>query len=248
MSDEIRYETVEDPEIERLEPTAIEPTGDAEKGAMLGGVGGLVAGAMAGSVTGPGGAVVGAIIGGVIGAAASGAAVAAVDKIDDDTKFSGLPDDMDFQDGPDREPTITDRSRLNREEVAPPLDSIPAASEAPLGVGMPEAIAMTEPATVSTFASADVPPPIPSNAEVASYAEPANLPIDRGGVSGDAEIPGTAPFTDTGLIDGGWDRDSDANQIDVNPAAAMPSESERRSSGYAYADNPEDDLQDRKSE
>ncbi len=66
------------------------PSGDAEKGAALGGVGGLVTGAMAGSVAGPVGMVVGALIGGVAGAAASGAAVAAVDRVDNDNTVSGL--------------------------------------------------------------------------------------------------------------------------------------------------------------
>ncbi len=66
------------------------PTGDAEKGAALGGIGGAVTGLAAGAVLGPVGAVVGAIIGGVSGAVASGAAVAAVDRIDNDNTVSGL--------------------------------------------------------------------------------------------------------------------------------------------------------------
>lgn len=66
------------------------PTGDAEKGAALGGIGGAVTGAVAGAVAGPGGAVLGAVIGGVAGAVASGAAVGAVDRVDNDNTVSGL--------------------------------------------------------------------------------------------------------------------------------------------------------------
>ena len=66
------------------------PTGDAEKGATLGGVGGAVTGAIAGAMAGPVGAVAGAIIGGVAGAVASGAAVAAVDRHDNDNTISGV--------------------------------------------------------------------------------------------------------------------------------------------------------------
>lgn len=66
------------------------PSGDAEKGAALGGIGGAVTGLAAGAAAGPVGAVLGAIIGGVAGAAASGAAVAAVDRIDNDNTVSGL--------------------------------------------------------------------------------------------------------------------------------------------------------------
>jgi len=66
------------------------PTGDAEKGAALGGIGGAVTGLAAGAAAGPVGAVLGAVIGGVAGAAASGAAVAAVDRIDNDNTISGL--------------------------------------------------------------------------------------------------------------------------------------------------------------
>ncbi len=68
------------------------PSGDAEKGAALGGVGGAVTGALAGSAAGPIGTVVGAIIGGVAGAGASGAAVAAVDRMDNDNTVSGIGD------------------------------------------------------------------------------------------------------------------------------------------------------------
>jgi len=66
------------------------PTGDAEKGAVMGGLGGAAVGAAAGAMTGPGGAVLGAVIGGVAGAVASGAAVGAVDKVDNDNTVSGL--------------------------------------------------------------------------------------------------------------------------------------------------------------
>jgi len=66
------------------------PTGDAEKGATLGGIGGAAVGLAAGAVAGPIGAIVGAVIGGVAGAAASGAAVAAVDRVDNDNTISGL--------------------------------------------------------------------------------------------------------------------------------------------------------------
>lgn len=67
-----------------------DPTGDAEKGAKLGGVGGAVTGAVAGAMAGPVGAVAGAIIGGVAGAIGSGAAVAAVDRVDNDNTVSGI--------------------------------------------------------------------------------------------------------------------------------------------------------------
>jgi hypothetical protein len=66
------------------------PTGDAEKGATLGGVGGAVTGAVAGAMAGPVGAVAGAIIGGLAGAVASGAAVGAIDRHDNDNTVSGL--------------------------------------------------------------------------------------------------------------------------------------------------------------
>lgn len=66
------------------------PTGDAEKGATLGGIGGAVTGAVAGSAAGPVGTVLGAVIGGVAGAGASGAAVAAVDRVDNDNTVSGV--------------------------------------------------------------------------------------------------------------------------------------------------------------
>lgn len=66
------------------------PSGDAKKGATLGGVGGAVTGALAGSAAGPVGTIVGAVIGGVAGAGASGAAVAAVDRVDNDNTVSGV--------------------------------------------------------------------------------------------------------------------------------------------------------------
>ena len=77
------------------------PSGDAEKGAALGGIGGAVTGLAAGAAAGPIGAVLGAVIGGVAGAAASGAAVAAVDRIDNDNTISGMggtTNDLDADD------------------------------------------------------------------------------------------------------------------------------------------------------
>lgn len=77
------------------------PTGDAEKGAALGGIGGAVTGLAAGAAAGPVGAILGAVIGGVAGAAASGAAVAAVDRVDNDNTVSGLggtTNDLDSDD------------------------------------------------------------------------------------------------------------------------------------------------------
>lgn len=65
-------------------------SGDAEKGAALGGLGGVAVGAAAGSLAGPIGAIVGAVAGGLLGAGASGAAVAAVDAIDNDNTISGV--------------------------------------------------------------------------------------------------------------------------------------------------------------
>jgi hypothetical protein len=66
------------------------PTGDAEKGATLGGIGGAVVGAMAGAMAGPIGAVAGAIIGGISGGVASGAAVGAIDRHDNDGNVVGV--------------------------------------------------------------------------------------------------------------------------------------------------------------
>lgn len=68
------------------------PTGDAEKGAALGGLGGAAVGAAAGSAVGPVGTVVGAVAGGLAGAAASGAGVAAVDTVDNDNTVTGVGD------------------------------------------------------------------------------------------------------------------------------------------------------------
>ncbi len=75
-----------------------DPTGDAEKGAKLGGVGGAVTGAVAGSMVGPVGTVAGAVIGGVAGALGSGAAVAAVDRHDNDNTVTGLGDGVTTKD------------------------------------------------------------------------------------------------------------------------------------------------------
>jgi hypothetical protein len=75
----------------------IEPTDgdDVVLGAEIGGVGGAVTGAIAGSALGVPGAVTGAVIGGVLGAAGSAAAVAAVDKVDDDSSPVGAGLDLD---------------------------------------------------------------------------------------------------------------------------------------------------------
>jgi len=66
------------------------PSGDAGKGAALGGLGGAAVGAAAGSLVGPAGTLVGAAIGAISGAIASGAAVAAVDAVDNDNTVSGI--------------------------------------------------------------------------------------------------------------------------------------------------------------
>ncbi len=68
-------------------------SGDAEKGAALGGLGGAAVGAVAGSLAGPLGTVIGAVAGGLMGAGASGAAVAAVDAVDNDNTVSGIGSD-----------------------------------------------------------------------------------------------------------------------------------------------------------
>ena len=73
-------------------------TGDAEKGATLGGIGGAITGLAAGAAAGPLGAVAGAIIGGVAGAVASGAAVAAVDRVDNDNTVSGVGSGATYED------------------------------------------------------------------------------------------------------------------------------------------------------
>ena len=73
------------------------PTGDAEKGAALGGLGGAVVGGIAGSMVGPVGTVIGAVVGGVAGAAGSGVAVAAVDNVDNDNNMTGLGDKIQYE-------------------------------------------------------------------------------------------------------------------------------------------------------
>jgi hypothetical protein len=75
-----------------------DPTGDAEKGATLGGIGGAVTGAVAGAMAGPVGAVVGAVVGGVAGAVGSGAAVGLVDRVDNDNNISGVGDGVNYDD------------------------------------------------------------------------------------------------------------------------------------------------------
>lgn len=67
-------------------------TGDPEKAAALGGVGGAVVGAAAGSLLGPAGAVIGAIGGALAAAGASGLAVDAVDQVDNDNTATGVDD------------------------------------------------------------------------------------------------------------------------------------------------------------
>ena len=73
-------------------------TGDAEKGATLGGIGGAITGLAAGSMAGPVGAVAGAVIGGIAGAVASGAAVAAIDRVDNDNTVSGIGAGTTYED------------------------------------------------------------------------------------------------------------------------------------------------------
>jgi hypothetical protein len=87
MADKKHAHDLED---EVRHPIEEEPTGDAEKGAALGGLGGAAVGAAAGMAAGPAGAVAGALIGGLAGAIASGVAVAAVDRIDHDDTVSGI--------------------------------------------------------------------------------------------------------------------------------------------------------------
>lgn len=136
MSDEIRSE-----EEELSASRAEQPTGDAETGAILGGVGGVVTGAMAGAIMGPGGAIIGAMVGGAVGAVASGLAIAGVDKIDNDEHFSGFPDDLTIDVPDEREPMIIERD-MSR---APHLEDTSTGWETPIGVGLPEAIALTQP-------------------------------------------------------------------------------------------------------
>ena len=67
-----------------------DPTHDAEKGSVLGGLGGAAVGAVAGAALGPVGALVGALAGAASGALASGLAVAAVDTVDNDDNITGV--------------------------------------------------------------------------------------------------------------------------------------------------------------
>jgi hypothetical protein len=67
-------------------------TGDSDKAAAMGAVGGAVVGAAAGSLLGPAGAVLGAVGGALAAAGASGLAVDAVDRVDNDNTASGLDD------------------------------------------------------------------------------------------------------------------------------------------------------------
>lgn len=151
MPEEI--ERIDEPVVEEPIPTMERapevPTGDAEKGAVIGGVGGLVAGAIAGAAVGPVGSVIGAVVGGVVGAAASGVAVAAVDRIDDDSNISGLPDDMSLEEhAPDRVPVMIDTS------------TPPEASEAPAEAPVKASEVLEKASTddeKSSFAYADEP-------------------------------------------------------------------------------------------
>lgn len=227
MADEIRNENLDGQEV---------PTGDAEKGAVMGGVGGLVAGAIAGATVGPAGAVIGAVVGGVVGAAASGAAVAAVDRYDNDDHFSGLPDDMSLDSVADREPIIIHR------DTTPRLEDEPGSEETPIGMGMPEAVALAGATNTSNLAAGEPMAPVVPPQTVATPIARPGIDVDRqtdGRYSGDAEIPGN---TDESIqrTEGGWDANEDANQIDVNPAPSTVSET------YAYADNPDDDRQEGK--
>lgn len=78
------------------------PTGDAGKGAVLGGIGGAVVGGLAG---GP----VGAVVGAVAGAAASGAGVAAVDAVDNDDNVSGVGSGVHYENDATRDPNLDTR-------------------------------------------------------------------------------------------------------------------------------------------
>ena len=178
---------------------------------MIGGVGGLVTGAIAGSAAGLPGAVVGAVIGGAVGAAASGVAVAAVNRIDDDSTITGFPDDMTIETNPeDREPMVLDRRTMKSPPSDPTADlADPAATYPPIGTGTDSAANWAGP-TAST--------PIGFGLqEAAALTDPANEPIDRGGVTGDAQVAGTAKYSKLKPTDEGWERDNDAHTIDVNP-------------------------------
>ncbi|HZH98574.1 MAG TPA: hypothetical protein VEX38_06350, partial [Fimbriimonadaceae bacterium] len=98
------------------------PSGDAEKGAALGGLGGAATGAMAGAALGPAGAVIGAVVGGVVGAAASGVAVAAVDRVDNDNNVTGIGDSTatDWNSG-------ANSSTTDMTYTAPDVATVPAA-------------------------------------------------------------------------------------------------------------------------
>lgn len=73
------------------------PSGDAEKGATLGGIGGAVVGGIAGSAAGPVGTIIGVIVGAAGGAVGSGLGVAAVDRIDNDNTVTGIGDNPDWE-------------------------------------------------------------------------------------------------------------------------------------------------------
>jgi hypothetical protein len=73
------------------------PSGDAEKGAALGGIGGAVVGGIAGSMAGPVGTIIGVIVGAAGGAVGSGLGVAAVDRMDNDNTITGIGHNPDWE-------------------------------------------------------------------------------------------------------------------------------------------------------
>lgn len=105
------------------------PSGDAGKGALLGGLGGAAVGALAG---GP----IGAVIGAVAGAIGSGAAVAAVDSVDNDNTVSGIGGDSTHataaSDGPSRADSILSGGTTANTNYAPPAANVNADLEVPV--------------------------------------------------------------------------------------------------------------------
>jgi hypothetical protein len=143
-----------------------------------------------------------------------------------------LPDDMSIESIQDREPVIIDRSAV---PDAAELDEV--GTEAPIGLGVQEAVVMTESVDTPVVERDTIVVVEPVNVtSSASLDEPANAPVDRGGVSGDAETTGTAVRRQNIVNESGWDRDNDANQIDVNPNPPNRS--------YPYADRAEDERLD----
>ena len=112
------------------------PSGDAGKGAALGGVGGAAVGAAAGSMVGPAGTLIGAVVGGIAGAVSSGVAVAAVDKMDDDDTVSGFGDNDDTDNGIENDPSFRPEARgLNQSADGTALPNTHAAMAAPMTGG-----------------------------------------------------------------------------------------------------------------